>query len=126
MAKKKGNQWVKISGYLFLLGILISIVEGLAAGLVPMAGTLLVGLGFIIGILGAFGMGSIGKDDIQTFLLAAVALAVVGASGAGIAGVPYIGAYLASIFGYIAALVVPAVVILAIKAIWEAGSIKYM
>jgi len=51
---------------------------------------------------------------------------VVGASGAAIKGVPYIGPILEPIFGNIVALVAPAVVIIAIEAIWKSGSIKYM
>ncbi|MBU3904590.1 MAG: hypothetical protein KJ906_00365 [Nanoarchaeota archaeon] len=126
MAKKQGNQWIKLSGYLFLLGMLIAVIEGLMVGTIPSAGTLLVVLGFVVGLLGAFGMGSIGKDDIEIFMLAAIALMAVGASGAVLAGVPYVGDYLAPIVGHIAVLAAPAVAILAIEAIWKAGSIKYM
>ncbi len=120
----KNNQWVKISGYLFLLGIIVAIVEGLITGVIPQATTILVVLGFIIGLLAAFGMGSIGKEDKEMFILATIALMVVGATKIG--EVPVIGTYLAPIFANIAALVAPAIVIIAIEAIWKTGSIKYV
>jgi len=79
-----------------------------------------------MGLLGAFGMGSISKDDTEMFMLAAIALIGVGAAGAAIKDVPYIGSYLAPIVGNIAVLIAPAIVILAIEAIWKIGSIKYV
>ncbi len=124
--KKQGNQWVKLSGYLFLLGMLIAVIEGLMVGTVPSAGTLLVVLGFLVGLLGALGMGSISKDDGEVFMLSTIALLIVGATGPVLAGIPYIGEFLSPIVGYIAVLAAPAVAILAIEAIWKAGSIKYM
>ncbi|MDD5416544.1 MAG: hypothetical protein PHU12_01055 [Candidatus Aenigmarchaeota archaeon] len=123
---KSNKQWVKLSGYLFLLGIIIAIVEGLVSGVIPSAGTIIVVLGFLIGLFSAFGMGSIGNESKEMFMMAAIALMVVGASGAALKDVPYIGSFLAPIVGYIAALVAPAIVIIAVKEIWNAGSIKYM
>lgn len=124
---RKVSQWVKISGYLFLLGVLIAVVAGLIGmATLPWAPTLLVVLGVIIGLLAAIGMGSISRDDTELFMLAAIALIAAGSSGAALAGVPYIGTYLADIVNGIAALVAPAVVIIALEAIWRVGSEKVM
>ena len=123
---KKATGWVKASGYLFLLGILISVV----AGLVPsvdsalVTGTLAV-IGFIIGILGIAGVGSIDKADVNMFLLAVVALMAAGGAGAAFADVLIIGAYLMAIVNYIGVLVVPAAVLIALKAIWTSASTKF-
>lgn len=127
MATKDKSQWVKISGYLFLLGVLIAVVAGLVgSSTIPYSGTLLVVLGAIVGLLAALGMGSISKDDTELFMLAAIALIAAGSAGVALAGVPYIGTYLQDIVNGIAALVAPAVVIIALEAIWSVGSEKVM
>lgn len=127
MARKKSSDWVKISGYLFLLGVIIAVIVGiLGEGVIPYAGTILAVFGFIIGLLGAAGMGSIGKGETEMFMLAAIALMVVGLAGTVLNEIPVIGMYLAQIVGYIAVLVAPAVVILALEAIWKAGKTRYM
>ena len=126
---KKAVGWVKLSGYLFLLGIIISIIAGIfEASLTEYIATihsLLVVFGFIIGLLGAAGMGTIDRTDTQIFLLAVVALIAAGGSGAVLGGIPTIGPYLSSIVGYIATLVLPAAVIIALEAIWRTGSAKF-
>jgi hypothetical protein len=126
---KKAEGWVKLSGYLFLLGILISIVAGVfEASLVAYQTaihSLLAVFGLLIGLLGAAGMGTIDRTDTQIFLLAVVALAAAGGSGAVLREIPTIGPWLTSIVGYIAILVLPAAVIVALEAIWRTGSAKF-
>jgi len=128
MAKKSAG-WVKISGYLFLLGIIISIIAGIfnssLAMYASMIYSILVIFGVIIGLLGAFGMGTIDRTDTQIFLLAVIALAVAGGSGAILGAIPTVGEYLVYIIGYIAALVMPAAIIIALEAIWRTGSTKF-
>jgi len=127
MARKTG--WVRASGYLFLLGVIIAVVAGVAKdamiGYEVSIHSILVVLGFVIGILGAFGVGSIERGQSQTFLLAVIALVAAGASGAVLGEIPTIGVYLASIVGYIAALVLPAAVLVALEAIWKAGATRF-
>jgi len=126
---KKAEGWVKLSGYLFLLGILISIVAGVfEASLVAYQTaihSLLAVFGLLIGLLGAAGMGTIDRTDTQIFLLAVIALAAAGGSGAVLHDVPTIGPWLNAIVGYIAILVLPAAVIIALEAIWRTGSTKF-
>jgi hypothetical protein len=123
---KKSVGWVKLSGYLFLLGIILSIIAGIfKTGYETAIHSLLVIFGVIIGLLGAAGMGTIDRTDTQIFLLAVVALIAAGGSGAILGDIPTIGPYLSSIVGYIAALVLPAAVIIALEAIWRTGSTKF-
>jgi len=123
---KKSVGWVKLSGYLFLLGIILSIIAGIfKTGYEASIHSLLVVFGVIIGLLGAAGMGTIDRTDTQIFLLAVVALIAAGGSGAILGDIPTIGPYLSSIVGYIAALVLPAAVIIALEAIWRTGSTKF-
>ena len=128
MAKKQEG-WVKLSGYLFLLGIVISIVAGIFGDALVAYQTaihsLLAVFGLLIGLLGAAGMGTIDRTDTQIFLLAVVALAAAGGSGSVLSAIPTIGVWLSSIVGYIAILVLPAAVIIALEAIWRTGSTKF-
>jgi hypothetical protein len=126
---KKAEGWVKLSGYLFLLGIIISIIAGIfqasLVGYQTAIHSLLAVFGLLIGLLGAAGMGTIDRTDTQIFLLAVVALAAAGGSGAILAEIPTIGQWLSAIVGYIAVLVLPAAVIIALEAIWRTGSTKF-
>jgi len=119
----KETQWVKVSGYLFLLGVLIAIVNPFMN--FGFATTLLVVIGALVGLLGALGMGSVSKNESEMFLLATVALIAAGGSGAALASIPSIGGYLQNAVNGIAALVAPAAVILALAAIWKAGAVKF-
>lgn len=128
MPKQTG--WVRASGYLFLLGIIVAVLAGglmdfIEATYIGTIHITLVVLGVIIGILGAFGIGSIGRDEKETFLIAVVALVAAGASGGILADVPMIGSYIYQMVSYIAILVLPAAVIIALEAIWKVGSTKY-
>jgi hypothetical protein len=123
---KKTNDWIRISGYLFLAGIVISILGiDMFGNMIPMKNTLLVVLGAVIGLLGAFGIGSIDRSSATEFLIAVVALSVAGAQGgSALADLPEIGVILAPILKNIAVFVIPAAAILALEGIWMAGSTK--
>ena len=123
---KKATGWVKASGWLFVLGILIAVVAGLvpsieSATVIPVLAI----IGFIIGLLGIAGMGTLEKCDIDVFLLAVIALMAAGGAGAAFENVLYVGSYLKAIVDYVAVLVVPAAVLVALKAIWTAASTKF-
>ncbi|MFH0929421.1 MAG: hypothetical protein V1818_03640 [Candidatus Aenigmatarchaeota archaeon] len=125
MAKKQTG-WVKASGWLFVLGILISVVAGLVPSIEPaMVTGVLAVMGFVIGLLGALGVGSIDKTDVNMFLLAVVALMAAGGAGTAFANVMYIGSYMMAIVNYIGVLVVPAAVLIALKALWTSASTKF-
>jgi len=126
MAKKSAG-WVKASGLLFLLGIIIAVIAGVFKLWIDstIVTSILVVLGFIIGVLGAVGVGSIDRSDAQIFLLAVVALIAAGGSAAGLTGIPLIEEYFNNIVIYIKYLVAPAAVIIALEAIWKAGSTKF-
>ena len=125
MAKKKTG-WVKASGWLFILGIIISIIAGLFPVIdsATVTGVLVV-LGFIIGLLGIAGVGSIDKAEANMFLIAVVALIAAGGAGNAFKDILYIGSYLKPIVDYIGILVLPAAVLIALEAIWRASSTKF-
>jgi hypothetical protein len=123
----KETQWVKVSGYLFLLGVIIAVIAGLAPSVIDAATTasVLLVIGTIVGLLSAARMGTISREDADMFLLAVISLAVAGTATANLGALPGIGAFIGSIIGNIAALAAPAAVIVALEAIWRLGAGKF-
>ena len=120
MPRKKGTDTSTIGYVAFLLGVFIAIISGLfyAAGALDSSmqgfvAVVLVVLGLVVGLLNLL------DKDVQVFLLAVVALAIVGAGAGGMALIPYIGIPLAAIVNYIGVFVFPAAVIVALKSIWD-------
>ena len=120
----KETQLVQMSGYLFLLGVIVAIIAGLMPGVIPSVGLILLVLGTLIGLLAIVGWAKLTAGEENAFLLATVALIAAGASGSVLAGVPMIGAYLENIVKNIAALVAPAAVLIALLVAWRVGAGK--
>lgn len=106
----------KLGGWAFILGVLIAVVAGLAAGyLTAYAGWValaLVTLGLVVGFL------NIGAKEVNDFLIAAIALSVLAISAAGLNLIPYVGVYFAAMVQNIAAFVAPAALVVALKAVY--------
>ncbi|MBU0496958.1 MAG: hypothetical protein KKG04_03275 [Candidatus Thermoplasmatota archaeon] len=120
------NMLKTIGSWLFLIGILLSVLIGIALGAElwtnqTWVATLLAVLGFIVGVLSFFAVGNITQERVPTFLIAALMLVGIGATTPYFTNIDYIGPYLASIAGMLAVFVAPAAGILAIRAIWDAG-----
>ena len=86
---------------------------------------LLAALGLIVGILAFLGKGTITSKETPGFLLAGIALLVMGGVFPTIVGLyqlqPWIGSLLAGVSICLAIFVAPAVGILSIKAVWDMG-----
>ena len=131
MEKKMEELLKKIGSWLFLVGILIAVVVGIVFAANPTwltnysatISTVLAVLGFVVGALSFFALGSITKDRVPTFLIAALMLVGIGSalSTDFFAQINYIGAYFTNIAAMIAVFVAPAAGILAIRAIWDTG-----
>jgi len=119
----------KIGSWLFLLGILISVIVGIIlganetwlSGYTAVISTVLAVLGFLVGVLSFFAVGSITKDRVPSFLIGALMLVGIGASTTFFGNIDVIGNYFQWIAGMIAVFVAPAAGLLAIRAIWDAG-----
>lgn len=123
----KETQLVQMSGYLFLLGVVIAVIAGLVpTALADTATTILLVLGTLIGLLAMGGWSTLTIDEERTFLLATIALIAAGGSGAVFKGIEYgnIGPVVAGIIGYIAILVAPAAVLIALYMVWRVGAGK--
>ena len=124
----------KLASWLFLIGILIAVIVGLLAQTYwpPDATTgaltfptyitiILAFLGFVVGVLSFFAIGNITHDRIPTFLIAALILVGIGATGQAFANLDIVGQYFANIAFTLAIFAAPAAGLLAIRAIWDAG-----
>ena len=130
---KKDEMWGKIGSWAFLIGIIIALLVGLYAAYMIETGTafemglvawILAVLGAIVGVVSAYGMGTITKEEVPNFLLAGVALVVMYGVFRGVDWTPWIGSLLQGISMALSILIAPAVGILAIKAIWDIGKEK--
>ena len=117
----------KIGSWLFLIGILVAVIVGLilgaevwtdASGYVTL---LLAALGFVVGVLSFFAVGTITRERVPTFLIAALMLVGIGATSTWFKDLQLIGPYFEHIAGMLAVFVAPAAGILAIRAIWDSG-----
>lgn len=101
----------KMGQWAFMLGIVVAIVGAFAGVAYADAVTyLLVILGVVVGLL------NITEKEVSSFLLAVVALLLVGS--AGLENIlPAVGLVLANIATFVA----PAAVIVALKAVWQMG-----
>ena len=106
-----------IGRYSFIAGVIIAIVTGfLGAEYNNTVVLVLVVLGIIIGFL------NITEKEIYNFLIAAIALLLTGAANLGV--LPVVGQYLGPILTNISTLIAPAVVIVALKAVYTLGKEK--
>ena len=119
----------QIGGYAFLLGAIIAILAGLisgalgtsaVAGYAPWIILVLVILGLIVGFL------NVGDKETTPFLIAAIALIVVGFGSARLESVntaiPILGSVLQSMVSMVAVFVAPAALIVSLKAVWNFAS----
>ena len=74
-----------------------------------------------MGILSFFAVGQITKENVPTFLIAALMLVGIGASTSFFDQIDVIGPYFTQIAGMIAIFVAPAAGLLAIRTIWDTG-----
>ena len=125
----------KAGSWSFLIGVIVALIVGLAIG----AGTLealdsdtagntegyiasvLVILGFVVGAVSALGLGTITKEEVTSFLVAAIALVAVGIGATLFGKIPLIGVYLGGITGSMLLFFAPAAVIVALKTLWDLG-----
>jgi len=97
----------------FVIGLVIAVIAGVfgaSTGWLPLA---LVILGLIVGFL------NITEEEVNNFLIAAIALILVGTIGGGLGTIPTIGGSLAAIVANIAVFVVPAALVVSLKAVWS-------
>jgi len=106
----------KIGQYSFIVGVIISIILGLALPIGAQATVWLTSILVILGLIVGF-LNVVGKETKDFLMVAAILVIVTYAGGASaeLGSVLYIGPYLSGIFGAILAFIVPATVVVALK-----------
>ncbi len=121
----------KLSPLLFFLGIIIALVVGLLIGAQVIDITqdhwgyisaILAILGFVIGLATAIGVGTISKRETTHFLVAGSALVITGIGGEFVGeATPIFGDYLYGVGLCMILFFAPAIVIIALRALWDIG-----
>ena len=107
----------KIGGWAFIIGIILTLLAGIIpAWQTPTVMWILVVLGLIVGFL------NVTAKETSEFLIATVALMVVGSAGLG--ALPALGTAIKAILGNIVAFVAPAALVVAVKAIFDLAGRK--
>ena len=114
----KDDMWGKIGSWAFLIGVIIALIVGLYAaynletngetfgGIIAWV---LAVLGAIVGLVSAYGMGTITEKEVPSFLLAGIALVVMYGVFKGIELDPWIGSLLHGVSMSLSILIAPAV-----------------
>ena len=123
--------WAKVSSYIFLIGIVVAIIVGILIGadtIDPFAAggeteayiaAFLGVLGLIAGILSILGMGTVTKEELPVFMMAAIIIVALG--GLAFYDIKWFGEYLDGIISALAIFITPLAGLIAIKAIWDVG-----
>lgn len=112
---KGTNLLAKVGSWAFIIGVIVALIVGIfSAGTANAVTTsVLIVLGLIVGFLNVTGR------ETTPFLLAAVSLVIVSSLGGSKLGmIPTIGATLEGTLGALMTFVIPATIIVALKAIW--------
>jgi hypothetical protein len=111
--EKEGLQ--KIGRMAFIVGVIIALIAGYASTIIGAVTTtsVLIVMGLIVGFL------NVTEKETKEYLLAAVSLVIVTSLGGQVLGdIAVIGGYLKSALGAMMTFVLPAVIIVALKAIY--------
>jgi len=107
----------KIGAWAFLIGMILAFI----GGLLVVAGvdySVIVGILVICGLIAGFI--NVSEKETKDYLLAAVSLVIVtGLGGTYLATVPWLGQYLETVLKALMAFVVPATIIVALRAIYN-------
>ena len=99
----------QIGKYLFLAGVILAVVTGLAGNLgISNLSVILAVLGAVVGIL------NVSNAESRTFLIAGIAFLVTSSA---LNGLPGLGGSIAAVAANLASFVAPAVLIVALKAL---------
>lgn len=100
----------KLGKFAVIAGIVIAVAAGIFGYEQPWFGWALAVLGLVVGFMNVSG------GESRTFLVAGIALLMVGSS---VAEVPLVGEKMTALLGYITAFMAPAVLIVALKSLFD-------
>ena len=108
----------KLGHYSFIIGVIIAIVLGLALPLGAQVGSVLTSILVLLGlVVGFMNVSSKATKEFLTISTILVIMAFAGNAATSLQSVLYVGAYLSGIFSALLAFIVPATIIVGLKAI---------
>jgi ATP synthase protein I len=119
MAKSKENTLALVGGWAFIIGVVIALLMGVFRSLVanPNVSAILVGILIIMGIV--VGFLNVTGDETKDFLLATVSLVIVSGFGSTVLkATPLIGPALETTLSMLMVFIIPAVIVVALKAVF--------
>lgn len=105
----------KVGSWAFIIGVIIALIVGIFSGneVSPVVTSVLIVLGLIVGFLNVTGR------ETTPYLLAAISLVIVASFGSNtLGGVQMVGKYLQNTLQALMTFVIPATIIVALKAIY--------
>ncbi len=118
MARAKTDDLDVLGGYSFVLGVIIALILGMVAQIIPLGDKVSATLVILLVILGLIvGFVNINRKEMKDFLLAVIAIGIIGSANLEV--IPAVGNYLAGIVAYLGIFVYPAAVVVAIKEIFN-------
>ncbi len=117
---------VKMVSWSFLVGVIIAVVVGffwnyIGANWQGYIAAFLAILGLIIGLAAVFGLSNITEEKTLMFLIAALLILGIGATGGLFSNVMYIGDFFNGITKALAFFIAPAAGLISIKTFWDIG-----
>lgn len=113
MAKGSTDLLAKVGSWAFIIGVIIALIVGIFSNAGPVTTTVLIVLGLIVGFLNVTGR------ETTPFLLAAISLVIVANFGSSTLGaVAGVGGFLEGTLNALMTFVIPATIIVALKAIY--------
>ena len=112
-AKSSGNMMAKVGAWAFIVGVILALVSGFWA-LNPTWTSVLIVLGLLVGFLNITG------KEVNQFLFAGLVLVVMASLGGTVLSrIAVVGPALQNIFSALVVFVVPATLVVALKAIYS-------
>lgn len=111
---KKSSTMDKVGSWAFIIGVLVALIIGIFSfgGFNATLVSILIVLGIIVGLL------NVTSHETSGFLIAAVSLVIVAALGGNVLGaIAVVGPYLAAVLNALMTFVIPATIIVALRAI---------
>ena len=117
-ARRRGvGEGIRIGEIAFLAGFLLAVIAGLAAPYITEQTYIVIAL-YILGLI--VGLLNIKKAEYTPFLVAV--LAILASTNIRFGAYGIVGQYVDTILSYVAAFVIPAAIVVALKAIWDLAS----
>jgi hypothetical protein len=115
MAKNASGS--KFGVWAFIIGVILALIGGILVGLIGAGQTIVTAILVILGLI--VGFVNVTDKESKDYLMAAVVLVIVAFfGGSTLQPVPIIGSYLQSVLNAILTFVIPATIIVSLKAIY--------